>query len=76
MVCLANYTMKNFENSYNRLKEIVYNESNRPKNKPALLKCIDLVKKQFYERQTVRSVLKAKEFENMVNHVHKIRKDV
>lgn len=68
--------MKNFENSYNRLKEIVYNERNRPEDKPALLKCIDLVKTQFYERQVVRSVLKVKEFENMVNHVHKIKKDV
>lgn len=68
--------MENFENSYKKLKEIVYNERNRPENKLALIRCIDLVKKQFYETKVVRSVLKVKEFENMMNHVHKIKEDV
>ncbi len=65
--------MGNFENSYKRLKEIVYSERNKPENKLALSRCIDLVKKQFYETQVVRSVLKVQEFDNMANHVRKIK---
>lgn len=63
----------NFEISYNRLKEIVYSSDNKEKHQKPLLNCVELVKKQYYEHSIPKSVLKIKEFEDMQNHIIKIK---
>lgn len=63
----------NFENSYRRLKEIVYSDDNKAHHRVALTRCIGLVKTQYFETQVARSKLRIKEFDAMFNHVNKIK---